>query len=207
MVMVLRAVSAPMLKSEPGTLLETVAGMTQMGMQSSSYLALPSISSRLPTKACGNGGVRGMAQRGAPQPPATPPTSKPPMMISPWMPKLVMVALISSKYFLGKVLAEAWDGEASGGGLRLGPRTQTSTGQRYLFVPSLDPPRPVQSPTVSQLISSTWPGERSGGKAALRTLGWEAKGFDVHRPQHAARRCHSTATHARLWGVRSPPTG
>lgn len=32
--------------------------------------------------------------------------------------------------------------------------------QRYLFVPSLDPPSPVQPPTLSQLISSTW-GESS----------------------------------------------
>lgn len=56
-VMVLSAVSAPMLRSEPGTLLETVAGMTQSGMQSSSNLALPSISSRLPVKACGTRGV------------------------------------------------------------------------------------------------------------------------------------------------------
>ena len=36
MQMVLRAVSVPTLKSEPGTLLETVAGMTTNGMQSSS---------------------------------------------------------------------------------------------------------------------------------------------------------------------------
>lgn len=48
MQMVLRAVSAPTLKSEPGTLLETVAGMTTKGMQSSSYCFLPSISSRPP---------------------------------------------------------------------------------------------------------------------------------------------------------------
>lgn len=39
-VMVLRAVSAPMLKSEPGTLLETVAGITTMGMHISSYFSL-----------------------------------------------------------------------------------------------------------------------------------------------------------------------
>lgn len=32
--------------------------------------------------------------------------------------------------------------------------------QHYLFVPSLDPPSPVQPPTLSQLISSTW-GESS----------------------------------------------
>lgn len=34
-VMVFRAVSEPMLKSEPGTLLETVAGTITMGMQNS----------------------------------------------------------------------------------------------------------------------------------------------------------------------------
>lgn len=45
---VLSAVSAPTLKSEPGTLLETVAGMITNGMQSSSYCFLPSISSRPP---------------------------------------------------------------------------------------------------------------------------------------------------------------
>lgn len=116
-------------------------------------------------------GVRGTAPGGALQPHATPLTSKPPMMISPWMPKVLMVALISSKYFLGKVLAEAWEGKASGGGLCLGPRTQISKGQRYLFVPSLDPPRPVQPPTISQLISSTWQegrwGENSSEKAGL----------------------------------------
>ena len=39
-VMVFRAVSAPMLKSEPGTLLETVAGITTMGMHISSYFCL-----------------------------------------------------------------------------------------------------------------------------------------------------------------------
>lgn len=107
-VMVLSAVSAPMLKSEPGTLLETVAGMTQTGMQSSSYLALPSTSSRLPVKAWGTRdvGVGGVSvpcrcRHGAYPPPLT---SKPPMMISPWMPKLLMLVLISSKYFLGRVL-------------------------------------------------------------------------------------------------------
>lgn len=36
-VIALRAVSAPMLKSEPGTLLETVAGTMTMGIQNSSY--------------------------------------------------------------------------------------------------------------------------------------------------------------------------
>ena len=46
--MVFRAVSAPMLKSDPGTLLETVAGMTTNGMQSSSNSFLPSISSKPP---------------------------------------------------------------------------------------------------------------------------------------------------------------
>lgn len=48
-VMVLSAVSAPMLKSEPGTLLETVAGMTTMGMHISSYFSLAWTSSRPPT--------------------------------------------------------------------------------------------------------------------------------------------------------------
>lgn len=37
-VMAFRAVSAPMLRSEPGTLLETVAGTITMGTQNSSYL-------------------------------------------------------------------------------------------------------------------------------------------------------------------------
>lgn len=46
--MVFSAVSAPMLKSDPGTLLETVAGMTTNGMQSSSNCFLPSISSKPP---------------------------------------------------------------------------------------------------------------------------------------------------------------
>lgn len=107
-VMVLSAVSAPMLKSEPGTLLETVAGMMQSGMQSSSYLALPSSSSRLPVKACGQQGAgcrHGHGAGSCPHPVTPSPlTSKPPIMISPWMPKLLMVALISSKYFLGNVL-------------------------------------------------------------------------------------------------------
>ena len=56
----LRAVSAPMLKSEPGTLLETVAGMTTMGMHSSSYLSLPCTSSRPPIYAW----ERGQEERG-----------------------------------------------------------------------------------------------------------------------------------------------
>lgn len=51
-VIVLRAVSAPILKSDPGTLFETVAGITTIGIHSSSYLERPSISSRLPVKAC-----------------------------------------------------------------------------------------------------------------------------------------------------------
>lgn len=56
----MRAVSAPILKSEPGTLLETVAGMTTMGMHSSSYLSLPCTSSRPPIYAW----ERGQEERG-----------------------------------------------------------------------------------------------------------------------------------------------
>lgn len=47
-VMVFRAVSAPMLKSEPGTLLETVAGTITMGTQNSSYLSRAADSSSRP---------------------------------------------------------------------------------------------------------------------------------------------------------------
>lgn len=51
-----RAVSAPMLKSEPGTLLDTVAGITTMGMHISSYFSLACTSSRPPTYACSKRG-------------------------------------------------------------------------------------------------------------------------------------------------------
>lgn len=50
-VMVLRAVSAPMLKSEPGRLLDTVAGMITMGIHSSSYFPLPWTISNAPENA------------------------------------------------------------------------------------------------------------------------------------------------------------
>lgn len=51
-VIVLRAVSAPMLKSDPGTLFETVAGITTMGMHNSSYFCLACTSSKPPENAC-----------------------------------------------------------------------------------------------------------------------------------------------------------
>lgn len=51
-VMVFRAVSAPMLKSDPGTLFETVAGITTIGIHNSSYLSLAWTSSRPPENAC-----------------------------------------------------------------------------------------------------------------------------------------------------------
>lgn len=55
-VMAFRAVSAPMLRSEPGTLLETVAGTTTMGTQNSSYFPRAANSSSSDRKACGEGG-------------------------------------------------------------------------------------------------------------------------------------------------------
>lgn len=63
-VMVLSAVSAPILKSEPGTLLETVAGMTTMGMHSSSNFSLACTSSRPPTYACVGERERGRGRQG-----------------------------------------------------------------------------------------------------------------------------------------------
>lgn len=66
-VMVLRAVSAPMLKSEPGTLLDTVAGITTMGMHISSYFSLAWTSSRPPTNACSRG-RRWRSNQGQPTP-------------------------------------------------------------------------------------------------------------------------------------------
>lgn len=50
-VMVLRAVSAPMLKSDPGTLLDTVAGTTTSGIHSSSYFSLACTNCRPPKNA------------------------------------------------------------------------------------------------------------------------------------------------------------
>lgn len=50
-VIVLRAVSAPTLKSDPGTLLDTVAGITTRGMHNSSYFSLAVTNSKPPTKA------------------------------------------------------------------------------------------------------------------------------------------------------------
>lgn len=51
-VMAFRAVSAPMLRSEPGTLLETVAGTMTMGTQNSSYFPRAVINSSSDRKAC-----------------------------------------------------------------------------------------------------------------------------------------------------------
>lgn len=51
-VMVFRAVSVPMLKSDPGTLFETVAGITTIGIHNSSYLSLAWTISRPPENAC-----------------------------------------------------------------------------------------------------------------------------------------------------------
>lgn len=48
-VMAFRAVSEPMLRSEPGILLETVAGTMTMGTQSSVYLSRAAESSSNPT--------------------------------------------------------------------------------------------------------------------------------------------------------------
>lgn len=50
-VIVLSAVSVPILKSDPGTLLETVAGMTTRGIQSSSYFSLACTICRPPRNA------------------------------------------------------------------------------------------------------------------------------------------------------------
>lgn len=50
-VIVLSAVSAPMLKSDPGTLLDTVAGITTRGIHNSSYFSLAVTNSKPPTKA------------------------------------------------------------------------------------------------------------------------------------------------------------
>lgn len=51
-VMAFRAVSAPMLRSEPGTLLETVAGTMTMGTQSSPCLPRAACNSSSDRKAC-----------------------------------------------------------------------------------------------------------------------------------------------------------
>lgn len=51
-VMAFKAVSAPMLRSEPGTLLETVAGTMTMGTQSSSYFPRAVNNSSSDRKAC-----------------------------------------------------------------------------------------------------------------------------------------------------------
>lgn len=51
-VMAFRAVSAPMLRSEPGTLLETVAGTMTMGTQNSSYFPRAVNNSSSDSKAC-----------------------------------------------------------------------------------------------------------------------------------------------------------
>lgn len=51
-VMAFRAVSAPMLRSEPGTLLETVAGTMTMGTQNSSYFPRAVNNSSSDRKAC-----------------------------------------------------------------------------------------------------------------------------------------------------------
>ncbi len=50
--MAFRAVSAPMLRSEPGTLLETVAGTMTMGTQNSSYFPRAVNNSSSDRKAC-----------------------------------------------------------------------------------------------------------------------------------------------------------
>lgn len=50
--MAFRAVSAPMLRSEPGTLLETVAGTMTMGTQNSSYFPRAVNNSSRDRKAC-----------------------------------------------------------------------------------------------------------------------------------------------------------
>lgn len=57
-VIVLSAVSAPTLKSDPGILLETVAGTTTRGMQSSSYFSLACTICRPPRKAFARVGRR-----------------------------------------------------------------------------------------------------------------------------------------------------
>lgn len=81
------------------------------------------------------------------------------MIMSAWIPNFVMLALISSKYFLGRVLGRGnppWMSLA-----RVGTPNDPTRGGSHLLVPSLDPPSPVQLPTVFQLISSTW---RGGGE-------------------------------------------
>lgn len=52
LVMAFRAVSAPMLRSEPGTLLETVAGTMTMGTQNSSYFPRAANNSNSDRKPC-----------------------------------------------------------------------------------------------------------------------------------------------------------
>lgn len=155
--------------------------------------------------------MRAQAPGAAPHPcpTAAPLTSKPPMMISPWMPKLLMLALISSKYFLGKVLAEAWwrggGSKTSGGGLCPGPHTRVCTGRRYLFVPSLEPPSPVQPPTLSQLISSTWGGEaKHKNWGAGRGEKKEEESFGARRPHCAGRAPILGYPRARLQGEPHP---
>lgn len=94
------------------------------------------------------------------------------MIMSAWIPNFVMLALISSKYFLGRVLGRGnppWMSLA-----RVGTPNDPTRGGSHLLVPSLDPPSPVQLPTVFQLISSTW---RGGGNKGL--MGWE-KGLGSH---------------------------
>lgn len=177
MVMVLSAVSAPMLKSEPGTLLETVAGMMQSGMQSSSNLALPSTSSRLPVKAWGGAG--GWARAGCGQLPVPLRAASSPRHLKaadddePVDAEAVDVVADFLKVFLrqspggGISMAEP----ARGGGLVLGTPPGCSLGGKcHLFVPSLDPPSPVQGPTRSQPISSIWRGKQ-------RVEGGTHKGF------------------------------
>lgn len=51
-VMAFRAVSEPMLRSDPGMLLETVAGIITIGTQNSAYLSRADESSSNPTYAC-----------------------------------------------------------------------------------------------------------------------------------------------------------
>lgn len=155
--------------------------------------------------------MRAQAPGAAPHPcpTAAPLTSKPPMMISPWMPKLLMLALISSKYFLGKVLAEAWwrggGSKTSGGGLCPGPHTRVCAGRRYLFVPSLEPPSPVQPPTLSQLISSTWGGEaKHKNWGAGRGEKKEEESFGARRPHCAGRASILGYPRAKLQGEPHP---
>lgn len=62
-VIVFRAVSAPMLKSEPGTLLDTVAGTIAMGIQNSSYFSRAAESSKSPRYAWWARRIRGNKKR------------------------------------------------------------------------------------------------------------------------------------------------